>query len=203
MDKNLQDNKLSTPIEYKVSRNDWFTFLSIRKEYDKLVEQWKHYFYIQMINQFSNIDYPNGWAFRAGSVSYQKYFQKQIFTWFLKEFEYPDSEIGFNCVIKDNFIFGLSDELKNENLQKLYDSDEFLTLRIIFDGKMPTFYYVPPFTGLNDPEMLLWEMANNPDIVNNLNNLVKRITDDLELTELFRILNRAKQKLKESSSTLG
>lgn len=187
----MENKLLPIPIEFKVSRNDWFTFLTIRKEYDKLIEQWKQYFYIQMINKFSNYEYQNGWAFHPMPIGFRKYFKKLKFTWYVKE--YKDAWIGFQCIINDDFYFGMTPLLK---LRDLYNTDGFETLHHIFQNDYP-YFFLSPLTGINDPELLLWEMGNNSELLVKIGNNVQLITESLEITELFIALNKAKLELKE------
>jgi hypothetical protein len=188
------ENKLfPTPIEYKVSRNDWFAFLTIRKEYDKLLQEWRQYFYIQMINQFSNYKYQNGWAFHDTSIGFEKYFNKLKFTWYLKDYESPF--VGFQFIVENDFYFGMT---PLSELKDLYNKEEFEPLQYFFhEDKFPNFI-LSPLSGINDRELLMWEIGNNPELFVKISNMVKAITENPELTGLFITLNKAKLELKES-----
>jgi len=190
----ILDNQLSIPIKYLVSRNDWFTFLSIRNEYDKILDQWKQYFYFQMINQFSKIEYPNGWAFKATPIFFEELFKKLKFTWYLKEYETP--YVGFQCIIEKDFFFGPSFQVDNVNMRDLYNSEEFQPLKYFFDEKLVPLFVLSPMAGINDREMLLWEIGNNQELIVKINLRVKHLTESSGFTELFIILNKAYQTIK-------
>jgi hypothetical protein len=187
------NTNIPIPIEYKVSRNEWFTFISIRREYNKLIEKWKQYFYIQMINQFSNIEYQNGWAFHATNISLEKAIGKLKFTWFLNGYETATySGIGFQCVIEKDFQFKIT-RIKDESILKLFNTEAYDELKFFFDNDKVSLFNLSQLDGINEYEMLLWDIGNNPILISKIYNKVKVITESSEFTELFLNLNKAKQ----------
>jgi hypothetical protein len=188
------NTNIPIPIEYKVSRNEWFTFISIRKEYNKLIEKWKQYFYIQMINQFSNIEYQNGWAFHATNIGFEKVIGKLKFTWFLKEYETATySSIGFQCVIEKDFQFKIT-RIKDESVVKLLNTEAYNELKFFFGKEKLSLFCLSQLDGITESEMLLWDIGNNPILISKIYNKVKAITESNEFTELFINLNKAKHK---------